>query len=313
MPTPRLSFRREPRGGATAPPPAESTNALARFDRVVLLIHGYNNDERDAEAAYRGFDRLQRELGQIPERQPVAGGRLVEVYWPGDANWGIFSFLFYMGSIGRALETADLLASALRTAAAARGFLNVDVVAHSMGCRLTMETLKRLEAVPNLHVRRVVFMAAAVATTMLEPEPDEHGLRRAYDHVLTDGAISLYSPADMVLAVAFPLGQTLAPGSEGFLPAALGHERWTGETVPPNLLHRQYQNHGAGHSDYWGWREKTRAVQGRFANEHIRDFLGLGAVVYRSATERDVPMREGVEERSTPEAAGPVEREVGMA
>lgn len=304
----RLSFRRDPHGGDVGPGQTTPTDALTRFDRVVLLIHGYNNDEPDAQIAYEGFDRLQRELGGIQEQQPVAGGRIVEVYWPGDANWGVCSFLYYMGSIAKALESARLLAEALRTAADARGFLNVDMVAHSMGCRLALEVLKQLELVPNVRVGRMVFMAAAVATEMLEPEPDAHGLRRAYDHVLADGAVSLYSRDDMVLAIAFPLGQTLAPGNEGFLPTAIGHALWSGVKVPPGLQHRQYNNDGAGHSDYWGWRGQTRDKQGKFANAHIQTFLSLGAEVTRTINERSTLSRSGNAGRSTPEASGPAGR-----
>lgn len=288
----RLSFRQKPRGGdlgATRPDPR---NALTRFDRAVLLIHGFDNDQETAEKNYRGFDRLQRELGAIPDNMPVAGGRIVEVYWPGDADWGPFSFLFYMGGVERAVRTAERLAGALRSAADQRGFLNVDIVAHSLGCRVTLETLKRLRGVANVTVRRIVLMAAAVATRLLEPQPDGHGLRRAYDKALRDGAMSLYSPDDTVLKLAFPLGQTLAAGAEGFVPTALGLALWAGHEVPPNLRHRQYRNRDAGHSDYWGWQEKTRGVQGRFANEQVRTFLSLGSIAARSVVERPLTGRE---------------------
>jgi pimeloyl-ACP methyl ester carboxylesterase len=306
----RLSFRRDSQGGDITSGKATPTNALTRFDRVVLLIHGYNNDEPDAQTAYEGFDRLQRQLSGIAEKQPVMGGRVVEVYWPGDAKWGIFSCLYYMGSIANALESAQLLAEALRSAADARGFLNVDVVAHSMGCRLTLEMLKQLAAVPNIRVGRAIFMAAAVATEMLEPEPDVHGLRHAYDHVLTDGAISLYSGHDMVLALAFPIGQTLAPGNEGFFPTALGHALWHGTKVPPQLQCQQYENRGAGHSDYWGWREETCAQQGKFANEHIQRFLHLSTPASRTIIRRCQLSRTGHSGRSTVEASKPVTRRV---
>lgn len=307
----RLCFRRDPRGGDVAPPQLQPGNALTRFSHIVLLVHGYNNDEREAQTAYRGFDRLQRELARIPEQQPVAGGRVVEVYWPGDSRWGIASFLYYMASIAKAVETAGVLAAALRAAANERGFIDVDIVAHSTGCRLALETVKRLETAPNLRVRRVVFMAAAVATEMLKEVPDNHGLRRAYDLVVTEGAISLYSPADLVLAVAFPLGQTLTPGDEGFMPTALGHELWAGADVPLNLRYRQSENRAAGHSDYWGWRQETRMEQGRFASERIRDFVGLGAIASRGGPGRLIVRRAGAAGRQTPEAAGPAAREVG--
>lgn len=289
----RLSFREDKRGGKVLRPPrATPHDALAVESRPVLLIHGYNNDWKEADRAYRAFQEIQRQLAGLAPGRPVANGRLVEVYWPGDADWGIFSFLYYMGSIGKAQETAKYLAATLEEAAKTGGFKQVDIVAHSMGCRLAAELLRYVKDVPNLVIRRIVFMAAALPTFMLEPQPGTSGLRRAYDAVLTDAALSLYSPADSVLGFAFPLGQSIAPGKEGLLPTALGHDLWTG-SVPPNL--RQFHNIDARHSDYWpGGKKKHKRKRGRAArraNEQIREFLEFGLVARglpsRELTERD--------------------------
>src|SRR6185295_13943906 len=187
---------------------------------------GYNNDQPDAEKAYAGFATRQREIANAGPDDPVAPGRLVvEVYWPGDAAWGIASALFYMGSIGHAVETAGQLADLLvRTAQEQTGLLQVDVVAHSMGCRLTLELLKALGArnAGTVSVRRVVLMAAAVPVHKLEGGKPDADLRPGYDARLGEAARSLYSFADNVLGTAFPLGQTFAGAGEGFMPRALG-------------------------------------------------------------------------------------------
>ena len=271
----RLSFRDKKRGGPVRQTPNETpSGALARLSRPVLLIHGYNNDEQDADRAYNAFQDMQRQLADLDADHPVANGRLVEIYWPGDARWGIVSFLYYMRSIDKAKKTARYFAQTIKQAVNAGGFKQIDIVAHSMGCRLAAELLKRLKGVPNLVVRRIVFMAAAIPTFMLEPQPGPQGLRSAFD-MLEDAAQSLYSPVDKVLRYAFPLGQSLARGKEGAFPTALGHDLWTGG-VPPNLA--QFHNVGARHSDYWPGKKKKKrkekhARAARRANEQVHEFL----------------------------------------
>lgn len=292
----RLSFREHKRGGKVLQEPrATPHDALAVESRPVLLIHGYNNDQEKANRAYRAFQEIQRQLAGLAPGRPVANGRLVEIYWPGDADWGVVSFLYYMGSIGKAKETAKYLAATLERAAKTGGFKQVDIVAHSMGCRLTAELLTHLKDAPNLVIRRIVFMAAALPTFMLAPQS---GLRRAYDAVLTDAALSLYSPADSVLGLAFPLGQSIAPGKEGLFPTALGHDLWAG-SVPPNL--RQFHNVDARHSDYWpGGKKRRKGKRGRAArraNEQVREFLELGLVA-RSLPSRELSERDTEDERS---------------
>ncbi|WP_192825301.1 alpha/beta hydrolase [Rufibacter sp. LB8] len=126
----------------------------------VLFIHGYNNDQRDASAAYTRFMGL---LGS-----PAGpNARVVGVYWPGH-NWE--GALFYMQAIGKAKEVAPKLAQDLYTQARNRGYLKVDIVAHSLGCRLTLETVREILALRRrdgerhilpacLVVGKVVFMA----------------------------------------------------------------------------------------------------------------------------------------------------------
>lgn len=206
------------------------------------------------------------------------------------------SFLYYPWSIGQAQQTAPVLAHALGEAVALSGFKQIDIVAHSMGGRVTLELIKHLQAVPGVLLSHVAFMAAAVPTFILIPG-DSHQLREAYDAMVAGGAVSLFSPDDMVLALAFPVGQTLGGADEGWFPAALGHERWTSPAAPLTL--GQQQIHGANHSDYWGWKEKTRD-RARQAGRIVRQFLGLGPIPERVVEERLRVEREGVEARETP-------------
>ncbi len=307
-PTARLSFRQRAQGGEVRPEPSEPEYLrLACRRRLLLLIHGYNNDLQAGEEAYRGFEAMQRELTDLDEDAPVAGGRLMQIYWPGDADWGIVSPLFYPWSIGRARQTATALADTLARAARESGHKQLDIVAHSMGCRLTLELLKELRNKSDISVGRVVLMAGAVPTFMLEPRPDRHELRDAYDKVLSEAGLSLYSPSDVVLSYAFPLGQSAATG-EGFFPTALGHEFWADAVAPVNLT--QKENPGADHSDYWGWKQKPRSLAcAREANTRIKEFLRFEQPGDRTSVEREPAERETRDERETGAARAPIVRD----
>jgi pimeloyl-ACP methyl ester carboxylesterase len=306
-PTARLSFRQRPQGGEVKPKPSEPEyRRLTGRRHLLLLIHGYNNGLKASEDAYRGFEALQRELARLDDDTPVAGGRLVQVYWPGDADWGIVSPLFYPWSIEHARQTAAALANTLARAARESGHKQLDIVAHSMGCRLTLELLKALRGKSDITVGRVVLMAGAVPTFMLEPRPDRHELRAAFDKVLSEAGLSLYSSSDLVLSVAFRLGQSAATG-EGFFPTALGHEFWADAVAPANLT--QKENPNAGHSDYWGWNQKPQSLAcARTANAMIKEFLRFEQPGDRECAERETLGRETPDERATGAARETVER-----
>lgn len=300
-PPPSVSLRQSPKGGDVLDPPVANPSSVLKLQwQLVLLIHGYNNTLRAGRDAYEGFRAVQRELAELEPDQPITHGQIVDVYWPGDANWGIVSALYYMWSIDKAKRSAEVLAGTLEEAIRESGFKQIDIVAHSMGGRFTLELIKHLIVVPNLIVRRVVFMAAAVPVFMLEPN-DAHQLRAAYDTKLQGGAISLFSPDDMVLSLAFPVGQTLAGAGEGWFPTALGHDLWVNHLTPGNLS--QHQISGAGHSDYWGWNQDS-IEQARMANTYVRNFLG-----FPGRGERDIPSREVIERPTGSERTRDYDRE----
>jgi len=291
---PSLSLRQSEIGGeVVAPPAANPENVLNLTWRLVLLIHGYNNDLQAGREAYEGFRQVQRRLASLDEDQPITVDQLVDIYWPGDANWGIASPLYYPWSIAKAKEAAAVLAESLKRAATENGFKQIDIIAHSMGGRLTLELIKHLVLEVSVSVRRVVFMAGALPTFMLDPD-DGHQLRVAYDAKVQEGSTSLFSPDDMVLALAFPLGQTIAGTGEGWFPTALGHNVWRSHLAPSNLT--QYQIHGAGHSDYWGWNKET-LDQAEEANQYVRAFLQFNPPGPRAIASRQVAVRQGTEER----------------
>lgn len=255
-----VSYRptaRSPRG--TSPEAARAL--LAKAPGAVLLLHGYNNGEKDARAAYDQFLRYQPEA-----RAPVVG-----VLWPGD-NWT--GPLYYMQAIGVAERTAPLLAADLHAAAQRWPTYHLDIIAHSLGTRLALETVQRLlellraRPVPGLRLGRLVLMAGAVPTAYLDATIDTPNTLADVLPRL-EGVMSLYSEKDRVLQWAFPLGQSVV--GERVLPVALGRRQWGGgNAVLPPL--RQERNAGAGHSDYWGGSSRNKE-QLRQAATFIKQFV----------------------------------------
>lgn len=297
-----LSFRQELVGGKVVMPGQESIGAITKLLRegpargLVLLVHGYNNDFEDAQKAYAGFFTMQERINELKEHRRLADNRVfVEVYWPGDADWSLLSFAFFMGSIGHAEKSAQFLANVLAELATEPAPLDIDIIGHSMGCRLAAELLGKLAPTAKVRVQRIALMAAAVPTFMLE---QGGALRPSYDSQLSvaPGRVkSLFSGSDGVLAFAFPVGQTFAPGPNGCFPTALGHEQWVSSSVPGNLEQREIRK--AGHSDYWGWKEETQRIA-RKANEELRDFLGFNHARDRTVEEREIVDAAGTASRS---------------
>jgi len=266
----RLRLCDEPSGAPRMATPEEIDKLGAAVpSALLLLVHGYNNDVSEATAAFEGFETLQSEMAGSPDYAP--GVVVARVFWPaGDHFWQ------FMDAIRRVPAAAAMFADTLEAVARVQGRpLFVSVVAHSLGCRLTFEAIRALSARPGSPVifDRLMFFAAAVATELLEAPPDTRQLRQSYAVKVQGGARSLYSPADEVLSLAFPLGSTLAGNGEPKLATALGHDYWASASRPGDL--GQAENRGAGHSDYWGWKAKTAPTNGRFAGEEARAFLQL--------------------------------------
>ena len=254
-------------GGIRYLPYRELRAVLATRQSVVLLLHGFNNDERDAAAAYERFMRFQAELGEVTEH-------VVGVSWPGD-NWE--GPLYDMKAVGQAERVARYLAADLHLAAELTGVYRIDIIAHSLGSRVALETIRELLArlqthpVPGLTIGRIVFLAGAVATHYLEIDPaSPRPLADALSSL--EAGLNLFSEADRVLQFAFPPGQSLA--GEGFLPSALGRSDWAGGRLRTPPLH-QKRNETADHSDYWGGSSKNERAL-RQASRAIREFVKLG-------------------------------------
>lgn len=233
-------------------------NSLDGNSRILLFIHGYANDLKDAFIAYTAFaSNADRVLGAGSLR-PVVG----LFFWPGDTNPRWFSPLSYPWEIQPAKDSASRLAEWLQGLRGPGGSpVEIDIIAHSLGCRVTLETLDILRFIPNptVRIRSVTLMAAAVEEGAVDMREGVIGALRPAAFLPGDRLL-LFSESDWVLWLAFPLGQSAA--GESFLPTAVG--RFGG---PQTLPAQRDEYYGAGHSDYWPGEES--AFRTTF-------FLGLG-------------------------------------
>ena len=270
-----------------------SLEARAR-KTCLVLVHGFNNTDSEAAIAYQGFRKRQIEIfgGQVEKTIESYFG---DAYWPGDADWWwVFDkadFLVYPVSVHAAKKAAkELFELIVRMP----NLEQLDIVAHSLGCRVTLETLLLLRSRALPRVRSVCFMAAAVPAEMLEPGG------RFYDLLVQLGSEGtrievLHSDSDTVLHYAFPPGQAAAGGGEGSL-RALGRVGVT-QTMPWAGYSLNGQPvAGAKHGDYWG---HSGTVASKNATKAAGQFLDIGAFGRQLGMSRalSAPAEPGIEPR----------------
>jgi pimeloyl-ACP methyl ester carboxylesterase len=256
---------------------------IAHAGRVILFVHGYNNTFPVAREAYDTFS-----AGLAARAQDAASeifDPLYRFYWPGDEDLGILSFMSYP------VETEDAKASASRLVEFLRDLYStsghparpIDIVSHSLGGRVVLETLAALAQAGILDgvLKRVCLMAPAVLVEHVEPGGE------LYDGAtLPESLTILTSEDDWVLWLAFPLGQTMAEGGSG---CALGRYG-----PPPGLPARHEPvSGGVGHTDYWECPDSVARV--------IIDALGFTPrrreLVGRSTPERETALSRTIEGR----------------
>lgn len=264
------ALRREREGGALRDPGAieNREDALVRRECVVL-VHGYNNNDGEAAEAYLGFRDRQYALFS-DTLAPALEKRLGDVFWPGDADWpgpvDWLDALVYPFALGRTTDAARVLAEALQR----MPYLDrVDLIGHSLGCRVALETVANLLEAGRPLIGRVCLMAAAVPCEAVESGGTLYPVLQSLEAAGVPIHV-LHSKRDTVLRFAFPAGQTA--GGEPSLRALglLGPPATMpgrGSTVTDSEVS------GAGHSDYWGHNENDAALK---ATREAGIFLRLG-------------------------------------
>ncbi len=239
--------------------------------RIVLLVHGYNNDKAQADEGYAALiANMTTDVGALAED-------IWRFYWPGYVERLTGTLVDDPATVssGRGGGESNALLSAptyalqvlkAREVGAAlgrylRGLNHADTVAtevvfvaHSLGCRVVLEALRELLQGRSPHWERqrvpaMCLMAAAVPTFMIE-----EGSRLAAAAMVPQTAYVLHSRADGVLRFAFPpgqgaatalLGRGAAAESEGIFPEAVGRHG------NPNTAWLRRGDTGLGHSGYW--------------------------------------------------------------
>lgn len=229
--------------------------ALQPSSRVVIFIHGYNNTTAKSRESYARFLEL------TGLEASGLGGQVYLLHWPGNKNLGKVSVVSYPAELKPATDSGKLLLQFLKNLATETpgGWpLEVTLICHSLGNRLALEMLREHAAQPApdspVLFARGCLMAAAVPVFRVETGGS---LRPAAESI--QRSLNLYSPSDEVLALGFPVGQTLA--GDGFLPRAVGR---FGQ--PANGLWTERENmgiHAYDHGDYW-WKQQSADAVVRF-------------------------------------------------
>jgi hypothetical protein len=222
--------------------PTEFTDSR---DRTVLLIHGYNVTETAAAKTLNGF---KASLAYFAPKLPEG---TFTCTWTGNM-WSLGPAA-YPFMLRYAKESAKvLLREIIKWYARPWAAEELVIVAHSLGCRLTLEMLSAMNSQgrpQSLKKLVVILMAAAVPVEHMELEGK---LRDALG--AADTTIVLHSQDDGVLRKWFRIGQTVA--LDGRWPEAVG----LGGSPQSAGWSQSTPMHAFDHSDYWAELETAELI-----------------------------------------------------
>lgn len=262
-----LSVRQE--GTSAASDEVSYGNGDLAALRMVILIHGSANPRNFASANYQDFrTALRSALWLDHDLKPL--GTIWDFHWPSDHPgtfdpWRLRSRVRYEYNVHIALSAGRSLADFIAQMDPRQ---QVALVAHSLGCRVVLECLKRLRSAHpdrGATVTKVCLMAAAVPTPLCEPD-------KLYGETLPHCREAvLHSTRDKVLRWAFPAGQRqFEPG------------RAVGSTGRPDHRWQHYPDTRLGHGGYW-------------RDFHVAEIVGqmLGVVHTRTIPEQTIEEVDG--------------------
>ena len=295
-----ISLRSAIVGGTVRDKPEVSPPELFRdARRLIVFVHGFNVTKEDADASYDAFESgMSRDSRQ----------EIVRLYWPGDSSTRgdsargeqglltrIISPLSYALKPKRALQSSQKLRQLLMEAFEARAKrrrndkLELCFVAHSLGCRLTLEGLERAIIAKGsiADFPLVVLMAAAVPLYAVTGEEAFAELMKDLPKVWV-----LHSRRDATLRRWFRPGQLFEraafPDFRLSVRGALGRRGMQG-SASIKVLEGIWD-----HSDYWPDRDIAEAIDvelgGTRPEHHVFENLSR-KVAERAVRERTARQR----------------------
>lgn len=205
---------------------------------VVIFVHGYNSDFANTVDAYLSMHQLTQ------ASYDVTLGQL----WPGGDN----PLDYHRPRCRVTKELDERFAETLRKIT--RVAKHVDIVAHSMGCRLALEALGVDEAPA---IRFLHLAAPAVDNEKLEPGENYHS-----STYLCDRLFVYHSKHDSVLKHAYPIGD---------FDRALGYKGAENpERLPKNVEQIDMSRHVKSHGGY-----KNSLYFGAYIQKAAREARGL--------------------------------------
>lgn len=156
---------------------------------VLLLIHGYNNEEDDVVRAYSIIERNVRNLLHLDNASPIYD-EIIGYSWPGGDDP-----LDYFSAKRRASAVSPRVnrwIDSMRQAAA-----TIDIMGHSMGCRLSLLALQE-NLLSSKMIRNLFLTAAAVDNESIEKDGEYYKPCCACDKIYV-----FHSKKDEVLNISY--------------------------------------------------------------------------------------------------------------
>jgi hypothetical protein len=241
-----LSVRTRDRGGAVyRNVRARGHTSRLTERRIIILVHGFNVDAKHARKTYQDFlIRLQAQTWPVPLD---SFGAFWGFHWPGDHRNRLVSLSTFPVRVEVARSAGKELARLILEYLGS--YQEVFFIAHSLGCRVVLETLyeiagqkRRPGQREGASVQGTFLMAAAVPYQKCGQGATFYQENREHPRYWVS-----HSAYDRVLMIPFRTGE--GEHGEGGGEAVGRHgwplERWS-ETVETDL----------GHGDYWEtWRD----------------------------------------------------------
>ncbi len=235
----RLSVRSTYGRRGVADRPDKSLRYVTEFalPKLLLLIHGFANDEPKASESYGRFVANLRDA--VARLGSEMDWPVVAFHWPGDyPEHALISAMTYPARIPVAADSGRLLADFLHDHEYMKETNQVFVVAHSLGCRVALELLHDIDSRWSYGGPRIAGLALLAAAVSSEDCKPDGVFKEVQGHA---AGVAFYSRNDKALiGPVFGAGQQIF-GERGKAVGRFGtpDERWK-PSIEMTLQHKQY-------------------------------------------------------------------------